>query len=114
MKWNLFLTTAHSPTTCKEYWGKRNLSNESRGRVTAYASSVAFFGHAVGDTNEDLEALIATATAFQGPGILVPTRNAGLFRWCLESGLRVVQQMTLMTMGLYNEPAGAYLPSVLF
>jgi len=87
---------------------------ESRGRVTAYASSVAFFGHAVGDTNEDLEALIATATAFQGPGILVPTRNAGLFRWCLESGLRVVQQMTLMTMGLYNEPAGAYLPSVLF
>lgn len=87
---------------------------ESRGRLTAYASSVAFFGHAVGDTNEDLEVLIATATAFQGPGILVPTRNAGLFRWCLESGLRVVQQMTLMTMGLYNEPDGAYLPSVVF
>jgi GNAT superfamily N-acetyltransferase len=87
---------------------------ESRGRVTAYASSVAFFGHAVGETNEDLEALIASATVFQGPGILVPTRNAGLFQWCLESGLRVVQPMTLMTMGLYNEPAGAYLPSVLF
>jgi len=87
---------------------------ESGGRVTAYASSIAFFGHAVGDTNEDLKALIAAATAFQGPGILVPTRNAGLFRWCLESGLRVVQPMTLMTMGLYNEPAGAYLPSILF
>ncbi|HLZ91360.1 MAG TPA: GNAT family N-acetyltransferase [Candidatus Acidoferrum sp.] len=87
---------------------------ESRSRITAYASSVAFFGHAVGETNEDLEALIATATAFQGPGILVPTRNAGLFRWCLENGLRVVQQMNLMTMGLYSEPAGAYLPSVLF
>jgi len=26
----------------------------------------------------------------------------------------VVQTMTLMTMGLYNEPAGAYLPSVVF
>jgi GNAT superfamily N-acetyltransferase len=87
---------------------------ESRGRVTAYASSMAFFGHAVGETNEDLKALIATAEAFQGPGILVPTRNAGLFRWCLESGLRVVQQMTLMTMGLYNEPAGVYLPSILY
>jgi predicted N-acetyltransferase YhbS len=87
---------------------------ESQGRVTAYASSVAFFGHAVGETNEDLKALIATASAFQGPGILVPTRNAGLFRWCLENGLRVVQQMTLMTTGLYNEPAGAYLPSILF
>jgi L-amino acid N-acyltransferase YncA len=87
---------------------------ESRGRVTAYASSVAFFGHAIGETNEDLKALIAAATAFQGPGILVPVRNAELFRWCLENGLRVVQLMTLMTMGLYNEPAAAYLPSILF
>jgi len=25
-----------------------------------------------------------------------------------------VQQMTLMTIGLYNEPIGAYLPSVLY
>ena len=87
---------------------------ESRGRITGYASSIAFFGHAVGETNEDLKALIAAATEFQGPGILVPTRNAALFRWCLENGLRVVQPMTLMTIGLYNEPAGAYLPSILF
>ena len=87
---------------------------ESDGRITAYASSVAFFGHAVGETNEDVKALIAAATAFQGPGILVPTRNAALFRWCLENGLRVVQPMTLMTIGLYNEPAGAYLPSIMF
>jgi GNAT superfamily N-acetyltransferase len=59
-------------------------------------------------------ALIASAEAFAGPGIIVPTRNSGLFRWCLENGLRVVQPMTLMTLGLYNEPAGAYLPSILF
>jgi GNAT superfamily N-acetyltransferase len=87
---------------------------ESEGRITAYASSLAFSGHAVGETNEDLKALISAATAFQGPGILVPIRNTGLFRWCLENGLRVVQPMTLMTIGLYNEPAGAYLPSILF
>jgi len=87
---------------------------ESEGRIRAYASSVAFFGHAVGEANCDLQALISAATEFQGPGILVPTRNAALFRWCLESGLRVVQPMTLMTTGLYNEPAGAYLPSILF
>jgi hypothetical protein len=60
------------------------------------------------------EAVLAAATEFQGPGILVPTRNAGLFRWCLESGLQVVQPISLMTQGLYNEPAGAYLPSILF
>jgi hypothetical protein len=35
-------------------------------------------------------------------------------RWCLGRGLRVTQPLTLMTMGLYNEPAGAYLPSILY
>jgi GNAT superfamily N-acetyltransferase len=83
-------------------------------RITGYATVVAFFGHAVAETNLDLRALIASAEAFAGPGILVPTRNAALLRWCLENGLRVVQPMTLMSLGLYNEPAGAYLPSVLF
>ena len=37
-----------------------------------------------------------------------------MFRWCLQNDLRLVNQMTLMTIGLYNEPAGAYLPSVLY
>jgi GNAT superfamily N-acetyltransferase len=87
---------------------------ESEGRMRAYASSISLFGHAVGETNEDLQALISAAKEFQGPGILVPTRNAGLFRWCLEKGLRVTQVTTLMTVGLYNEPSGAYLPSILF
>jgi Acetyltransferase (GNAT) family len=87
---------------------------ESEGRVRAYSSSLGFFGHAVGESNEDLQALIAAARELRGPGILVPTRNAGLFRWCLENGFRVTQPMTLMTMGLYNEPAGACLPSILF
>ena len=87
---------------------------ERDGRIVAYSSSIGFFGHTVGESNADVQALIATADAFLGPGILVPTRNAGLFRWCLENGLRVVQPMTLMTLGFYNEPAGAYLPSILY
>ncbi len=40
--------------------------------------------------------------------------NAEPFRWCLELDLRVVQQMTLMSLGSYQEPAGAFLPSVLY
>jgi hypothetical protein len=84
------------------------------GAITGYASSLAFFGHAVGEANRDLQALIATAESFGGPGILVPTRNAWLLRWCLEQGLRIVYPMTLMTIGLYNEPTGVYLPSVAF
>jgi predicted N-acetyltransferase YhbS len=87
---------------------------ERHGKITAYCSSLAFFGHAVAETNLDLQALIAAAEAFGGPGILVPTRNVELFRWCLANGLRVVEPMTLMTAGLYNEPAGAYLPSILY
>jgi len=87
---------------------------ERAGYVTGYASSIAFFGHAVAETNEGLKALIGAAPAFGGPGFLVPTRNAELFLWCLQRGLRVVQPMTLMSIGLYNEPAGAFLPSVLY
>jgi GNAT superfamily N-acetyltransferase len=87
---------------------------ERQGRITGYASDVGFFGHAVSESNLDMQALIAAVDVFNGPGILVPTRNSALFRWCLDNGLRVVYPMTLMTMGLYNEPSGAYLPSVLY
>ena len=58
--------------------------------------------------------MLGSAEAFIGLGILVPARNAELLRWCLDNGLKIVQQSTLMTIGLYNEPAGAYLPSILF
>jgi hypothetical protein len=87
---------------------------ERDGRISGYASSLAFFGHATAETNVDLQALIASADSFGGPGILVPSRNNALFRWCLANSLQVVQPMTLMTLGLYNEPAGAWLPSILF
>jgi predicted N-acetyltransferase YhbS len=87
---------------------------EHSGHITGYATAVAFFGHAVGETNEELKALIGAAPAFLGPGFLLPTRNGELFRWCLKHGLRVVQPMTLMSIGLYNEPVGAFLASILY
>jgi GNAT superfamily N-acetyltransferase len=87
---------------------------ERAGRVTGYTSAMGFFGHSVGETNLDLMALIAATPEFQGPGIFVPSRNGELFRWCLAQGLRVTQPMTLMSIGLYNEPRGAFMPSVLF
>jgi GNAT superfamily N-acetyltransferase len=87
---------------------------EHGGRITGYATATAFFGHAVGETTEDLKAVIGAARTFEGPGILVPVRNGSLFQWCLHNRQRVVFLMTLMSVGLYNEPAGAYLPSVLY
>ena len=87
---------------------------EHLGKITAYATDIAFFAHAVAETNQDLKALIGAAPGFPGGGFLLPTRNGEMFRWCLENRLRLVHQLNLMTIGLYNEPAGAYLPSVLY
>ena len=87
---------------------------EHEGGITGYATIIGFFGHAVGETNKDIKTLIGAAKEFVGPGFLVPTRNGELFRWCLNNGLRVTQPMTLMSKGQYNEPAGAFLPSILY
>ena len=87
---------------------------EHDARITGYATVIGFFGHAVGETNKDLKALIGAAGEFAGPGLLLPTRNSELFRWCLTNGLRIAQPMTLMSKGLYNEPSGAFLPSILY
>jgi L-amino acid N-acyltransferase YncA len=87
---------------------------ERGGRITGYASGLAFFGYTTAETNLDLEALIASAEGFGGPGILLPSRNTTVLRWCLSNGLRIVQPMTLMTVGLYNEPNGAWMPSIAF
>jgi GNAT superfamily N-acetyltransferase len=87
---------------------------EHDGRITGYTTGMGFFGHAVGESNEDLKALIGAAPEFPGPGFLLPTRNGEVLRWSLERGLRIVQPMTLMSVGLYNEPAGAFIPSILY
>jgi predicted N-acetyltransferase YhbS len=87
---------------------------ERDGQITGYATSIGFFGHAVGKTNEDLKALIMEATEFTGPGFHIPSRNSELMRWCLSNGFRIRQPMTLMSIGPYQEPTGAYIPSVIF
>jgi len=86
---------------------------EHLGQITGYATGAGSSGHAVAGTNQDLKALIGAAPTFPGPGFLVPTRNHEVFAWCLASGLRLVMQMTQMTIGLYNEPCGAWRPSIL-
>jgi hypothetical protein len=84
---------------------------EHLGRITGYATDIGFFAHAVAETNHDLKSLIGAASAFQGPGFLLPRRNHEVFAWCLDSELKLIMQMTLMSIGLYNEPAGAWLPN---
>jgi len=87
---------------------------ERDGEIVGYATSIAFFGSAVATDNDALKALIASAPELSHPGFLLPTRNAEVMRWCLGRGLRVTQPLNLMSKGLYNEPRGAFLPSILF
>jgi GNAT superfamily N-acetyltransferase len=87
---------------------------EHEGRISGYTTGIGFFGHTVGESNEDLKTLIGAAPEFPGLGFLLPTRNGEVLRWCLERGLRIVQPMTLMSVGLYNEPRGAFMPSILY
>ncbi|MGH9050516.1 MAG: GNAT family N-acetyltransferase [Acidimicrobiia bacterium] len=88
------------------------------GRITAYATTLTFFpaAYAVAETEDDMRALIAGTIAVGDvpASFLLPTRQAGLFRWCLSEGLRAVKPMTYMTIGEYRNPDGCWIPSVLY
>jgi predicted N-acetyltransferase YhbS len=87
------------------------------GRIAAYASSVTFWplNHGVAETDDDMTALLkGAAAAVEDPiALLVPLRS-GLFRRCLDEGLRLVKPMNLMAVGEYREPVGCWFPSVLY
>ena len=87
---------------------------EHEGRLSGYATMIGASGHAVGETTEAVQALIGAAPTFERESFLVPLRNGELFRWCLAAGFRVAVPQTLMSCGFYQEPAGAFLPSILY
>jgi GNAT superfamily N-acetyltransferase len=87
-------------------------------RITGYLTAPSFWvvNHGVAETEADLRALVggAAAAAAEPLSMLVPIRQAAFFRWCLAEGMRVVKPMTLMAIGAYQDPAGAYFPSVTY
>jgi hypothetical protein len=85
---------------------------ERLGRITGYTTGISYFGHTVAETNDDLLALIGTAGPIDPPGIIVPLSNGEVFRALLAAGLRVFFVQNLMAIGIYQEPRGAYLPSI--
>lgn len=85
------------------------------GRITAYISAPQFWAvnHGVAETESDMHALLLGAgNQCEQLSFIFPTRQATLFRWLLQNGMRVIKPMTLMSMGEYHEPRGCYLPSV--
>jgi hypothetical protein len=85
---------------------------ERLGGITGYTTGIKYFSHSVAETTDDLQALIGAAADFGTPGFLVPLANTELLRWCLFHDLRVFFVVNLMTTGIYQEPAGAFMPSV--
>jgi predicted N-acetyltransferase YhbS len=91
---------------------------ERDGRVRGYLTMPSFWpaNHAVAENDEDMQALILGAAALgrEPLSMVLPTRQSELFRWCLSEGFQVLKPLTLMTMGAYQEPKGAYFPSVIY
>lgn len=87
------------------------------GRVVAYATAVSFWpmNHGVAESEQDMkDLLLGAAAAIEDPiAFLVPLRS-DLFRWALGEGLRLVKPMNLMALGDYQDPRGAWFPSVLY
>ena len=85
---------------------------ERLGRIAGYSTGFELFAHSAAETRDDLIALIGAAGGYGTPGFLVPLADTELLRWCLNHGLRIFFVLNMMTIGLYQEPSGAYMPSV--
>jgi predicted N-acetyltransferase YhbS len=87
------------------------------GKLTAYATTLTFWpmAYGVADAEDDMRALLLGGAALveEPIALLVPLRS-GLFRWCLEQGLRALKPMNVMARGEYQEPRGSWFPSVLY
>ena len=94
----------------------RPFAVERGGRVVGYLASANFWiqNHGMAETEADLKALILGAGAASSEPIefLFPIRQAGLFRWLLGEGLKIVKPMTLMARGWYQEPRLPWFPTV--
>jgi predicted N-acetyltransferase YhbS len=90
---------------------------ERGGKMTAYSAAPGLWlmNHIVAEGEDDMRQLLLGSAGQLGGepiSLLVPIRNAAMFRWCLEQKLRVVKPLTLMVQGDYSEPRGWWAPSV--
>jgi GNAT superfamily N-acetyltransferase len=87
------------------------------GRIVAYATTLNFWpmAHGVAETDDDMKGLLLGAGEATGEpvSLLVPLRS-DLFPWSLAHGLRALKPMNVMARGFYQEPQGAWFPSVIY
>jgi predicted N-acetyltransferase YhbS len=87
-------------------------------RITGYLTAPGnwLLNHGVAESPGDLRGLLVGAAAVtrQPAGLLLPARGNALLGWALEQGMRVVKPMTLMARGAYQQPRGAWFPSMFY
>jgi predicted N-acetyltransferase YhbS len=88
---------------------------ERHGRITGYLAAPWEWraNHAVAETAADMMAMLAGAAALRSApvGLLLPSRQSDVLRWCLEAGMRAVKPMLLLARGTYRVPARCWAPS---
>jgi len=87
---------------------------EQNGRAVGYFIA-SLFGHAGAESDDDLLALVSHAGRHLPPPLQVficPLSNDALYRRALGMGHRTVKVLSYMSLGEYEPPHGAFLPSI--
>jgi hypothetical protein len=115
---NIYRVSRRGDLPSATRFGGTSLVIERGGRMRGYIAP-SIVGHAVAETNDDMLALMAEAARYASDGplplsMICPLTEGGLFRGALAAGHRLKKMMNLMALGPYEEPEGAWLPSVLY
>lgn len=88
---------------------------EREGRICGYLIP-GLLGHGIGETEADLVALATQAARRASDPIVVlcPLEEHPLFRAFLQARFRNLKMLNLMTIGPYETPNLAWMPSILF
>ena len=85
---------------------------ERGGAIAGYATAIGLGGHAIGQTTDDLLALIGAERASEPRTLLAPLANAALVGGLLEAGARIEWLANGMATAA-RSITGPYLPSLL-
>jgi len=115
---NIYKVSRRNDLPSATRFGGTSLVIERGGRMRGYIAP-SIVGQAVAETDDDMLALMGEAArrASDGPlplRMICPLTEGGLFRGALAARHRLKKMMNLMALGPYEEPEGAWLPSVLY
>jgi ribosomal protein S18 acetylase RimI-like enzyme len=112
----IYKTSRRNEVAAAAPYGFATFLRERQGRVTGYLLP-GNFGHGVADTEEDALALVGEAARRLPPEFarfFCPLSEGSFYRKALQAGCRAIKGMNYMTLGPYEHPDEAWMPSVLY